>query len=199
MYSGGCLVARSVDPLAVLVALLRELSLRRDARFGDTLVWATAFRRRAGGGVLVSALARRQAVYQQSRLHASGLELVDTPAVGLDWRRRVAVVPQPTLTTDFLPVLRLLSRSEEEYGLLVREVELHLEGWVFMSLPGSLERCSRALALPQAIASLVAEERPLRREVVAHLAQVLQGVEPLGAGALTSLDLLPALLARYGQ
>jgi hypothetical protein len=198
LYSGGCLVARSIDPLVIFVALLRELSVRRDARVADSSIWATVLRRRQGGAVLVSAVARRQAVYQQTRLNASGLELLATPAVELNPQSRTAVIPQPKLTADLTPILGLLGRRDEDYEPLVRQVALPLDGWVFMSLPGRLERCSRALALPQAVASLVAEEGRLRREVVGHLAEALRVTEPLGAGAFTSLDLLPALIARYG-
>lgn len=156
------------------------------------MVRCTLLERRDGAAVLLSAGARRQAVYQSSRLRASGLRLIDAPAVLLDAQTSEAVVPACDLPLAADALVPSVAQSVEQVTASVAERRFPIAAWVFLSLPGELEPVSRAMALTRASTALLSE-RPPRRATIRELADILRRTTPLAAGAFTSLELLPRL------
>jgi len=192
LYSSGCLVARSRNPFEVLAALIRELAvneLRGDER---AMVGCAVLQRRDGHALLLSAVARRQAVQQTRRLHSAGLSVVHTPAVILDPRTLEAVVPSPPFAVNDEALQRVDGGDRSQLEAAMSEQRHPIAAWVFMSLPGRLEPARKAMALTKAASALRNEPNP-RASTIRTLADVLRHTDVLAAGDLTSLDLIPLL------
>jgi hypothetical protein len=196
LYSSGCLIARCRDPVDVLVALVRELTFYDMTSDDHIIVRCAVLRRSDRRALLLSALARRQAVQQARRLRDAGLAVVDTPAVVLDPQTLEAVVPSPNFALDSQAFLRLGEGAATRVESALAEQRYVVDSWVFMSLPGVLDPAQRAGALVKAMAALWDESSP-EAGTIQTLANLIRQTDALAAGNLTSLDLLPLLIEKY--
>jgi hypothetical protein len=180
----------------VIAALLRHLAIRIPEFSEEAMVWCTPLERQDGGSLLLlSAVARRQAVYQAGRLRAAGFGLIDAPAVWLDARTFSAVVPGWNLPFMADALVPFAAEDVEQVWASISERRYPIAAWVFLSLPGALVPASRAVALTRATTALV-DDRPPSTSTFHTLAEMLRRTDPLAAGDFTSLELLPRLADR---
>jgi hypothetical protein len=196
LYHGGCLIARSRDPLDVLVALMRELTIHDMARRHRVIVRCVVLSRSNGDALLLSAAARRPALQQARRLRDGGLEVVATPAVVLDSQTLEAVVPAPSFAVETEALMSVCDECSSQIDSLMVENRYPIHGWVFLSLPGILTQARKASALVKAVSALW-NEPSTEDEGIQTLAEVLRHTMTLAGGSLPSAELLPLLVDRY--